>query len=437
MRTVAFLLLSFCCLSVMSAAESRLDFWPAWRGPLQSGVAPKANLPTEWSEKKNVRWKLALPGKGHSTPIIWGDLVFVTAAVPFGEKREEVYSKVEGAHDNFPVSREHRFVVLAVNRRTGKVEWETELKREFPHEGGHYTASLASNSPVTDGRHIYVFMGSRGLFCLDFKGEIVWFKDMGRMETRHAYGEGSSPALHGEVLVVNWDHQKQSRLMAFNTRIGKKIWEVKRDEMTSWSSPLIVEHAGKMQVVVSATGAVRGYDLQNGSVIWECKGLSRNVVASPVAGDGMVFAANSYDWQAMLAIKLDGAKGDVTDTEQVVWKLNRLTPYVPSPLYDDGALIFLRHNQNILSFINAETGDNIDGPYRLGGIREVFASPIAAAAHVYVADRSGNTLVLKRDKSLDFLGVNRLEDKFSASPAAAGKELYLRGEKFLYCIAED
>lgn len=437
MRTVAFLFVLLGFVSVMNAAESRLDFWPAWRGPLQSGVAPNAELPTEWSEKKNLRWKLDLPGKGHSTPIVWGNLVFVTAAVPVGKEREPVYSKVEGAHDNFPVSQVHRFVVLAVNRKTGKVAWEAELKREFPHEGGHYTGSLASNSPVTDGLHIYVFMGSRGLFCLNFAGEIVWQKDMGRMETRHAHGEGSSPALHGETLVVNWDHQKQSRLMAFNTRIGKKLWEVKRDEMTSWSSPLIVEHAGKMQVVVSATGAVRGYDLKDGSVIWECKGLSRNVVASPVAGEGMVFAANSYDWQAMLAIELAGAKGDVTDTEQVVWKLNRLTPYVPSPLYDDGALIFLRHNQNILSFIDAKTGENIDGPYRLGGIREVFASPIAADGHVYVADRSGNTLVLRRGKALDFLGVNRLEDKFSASPAAAGGELYLRGEKFLYCIAED
>ena len=280
-------------------------------------------------------------------------------------------------------------------------------------------------------------MGSRGLYCLDLKGKIVWQKDLGRMETRHAHGEGSSPALHGDTLVVNWDHQKQSRLMAFNTRIGKKIWEVQRDEMTSWSTPLIVEHGGKVQVVVSATGAVRGYDLKDGSVIWECRGLSRNVVASPVTENGVVFAANSYDWQAMLAIRLDGAKGDVTETDQVIWKLNRLTPYVPSPLLHDGTLIFLRHNQNILSMLDTKTGGNINGPYRLGGIREVFASPIAAGGHVYVADRSGNTIVMKQGKkSLDFVCVNRLEDKFNASPAAVGKELYLRGERFLYCIAE-
>jgi len=436
MKLLRSLVLIACCCVAGSAADFSSN-WHQWRGPLATGLGPNATPPESWSEEKNVRWKSKLPGLGHATPIVWNDRVFVLSAVPFGPKREPVYTKVEGAHDNFPVTQKHRFIIQALSRKDGKTVWQKTLWEGYPHEGGHYTGSLVSNSPITDGKKLYVFLGSRGLYALDLDGEIVWQKDLGQMETRHAHGEGSSPALHGETLVINWDHQKQSYLLAFNTRIGKQLWNVKRNEMTSWSTPLIVEHESQPQVIVSATGAVRGYNLKNGKVIWECKGLSRNVVATPVAAKGMVFAANSYDWQAMLAIRLQGAKGDITESTNVVWKLNRLTPYVPSPLLFDNTLFFLRHNQNILSVVDPATGENIDGPYRLGGIREVFASPVAADGRIYIVDRSGNTIVFGyENRKLNFRIVNHLDDKFSASPALAGKELYLRGEKHLYCLAE-
>lgn len=431
------LLVLFVWISAHAAADPD-QHWHQWRGPLATGVSPTAKPPESWSEKTNVRWKKRLPGLGHSTPIIWGDRIFITSAVPFGPKRAPIYSRVEGAHDNFPVTQKHRFVVQSLARKDGRTIWEKTLWTGYPHEGGHFTGSLVSNSPITDGKQLYVFLGSRGLYALNFSGETIWRQNLGVMETRHAHGEGSSPALHGETLVINWDHQKQSHLMAFNTRIGKQLWKVKRDEMTSWSTPLIVEHEGKAQIVVSATGAIRGYDLKTGRVIWECKGLSRNVVASPVAAGGMVFAANSYDWQAMLAIDLRGAKGDITDSTNVVWKLSRLTPYVPSPLLYENTLFFLRHNQNILSQVDPKTGDNIAGPFRLGGIREVFASPVAADGRIYIADRSGNTIVFGyENRKLSFRSVNHLDDKFSASPALVGNELYLRGEKHLYCLAAD
>lgn len=435
-QLLLFLLLG--CLVTSMKGDTAEAYWPQWRGPSSNGTAPQADPPVRWSETENICWKIKLPGMGHSTPIIWADRIFLLAAIPFGEKREPVYTKVEGRHDNNPVNQKYRFVVMAISRKDGELIWQVTVREEYPHEGGHYTGSLVSNSPVTDGKHLYAFFGSRGLYCLDFEGNMVWQKDLGRMESRHAHGEGASAALHGEMLVVNWDHQKQSSLMAFNTRIGKQIWSVKRDEMTSWSTPLIVEHEGHPQVVVSATGAVRGYDLKDGSLIWECRGLSRNVVASPVAAEGMVYVANSYDWQALMAIRLDGAKGDITETTNVVWKLDRLTPYVPSPLLVGRTLFFMRHNQNILSMLDARTGKNISGPFRLGGIREVFASPVAAGGRVYITDRSGNTIVFRHhDKGLDFLGVNHLDDHFSASAAVVGKELYLRGEKHLYCIAEN
>jgi len=410
-------------------------YWPQWRGPLGTGGAPLADPPVEWSETQHLRWKLPLPGKGHSTPIVWGELVFVTSAVPVGEPVEPVYNQAPGAHDNLPVSQQHEFAVLAVGRSDGKIRWRRTVTKHFPHEGGHYTGSLASQSPVTDGEHLYASFGSRGLYCLDFTGEVVWEKNLGEMQTRHAHGEGSSPALHGDTIVVNWDHQGDSFIVALDKRTGEQRWKVARDEITSWSTPLVVEHRGRPQVIVSATQRVRSYDLASGKVLWECGGLSRNVVASPVAGEGMVYVGNSYDHQAMLAIRLDGAGGDITGTDQVAWTLNRLTPYVPSPLLYEGTLYFLRHNQGVLSCLNAKTGEPRFGPLRLDGIRTVFASPVAAANRVYVTDRGGVTLVISHGDNPRLLAMNRLDDVFSASPALAGRELYLRGEKSLYCLS--
>ena len=418
------------------AAEA-LRYWPQWRGPLATGVAPQADPPVEWSEGRHVRWKLALPGKGHSTPIIWGDRVFLTAAVPFGDKADPVYDNAPGSHDNLPVTQHHQFAVLAVSRREGKILWTKTVRKEFPHEGGHQTGSLASNSPVTDGERLFAFFGSRGLYCFDLNGEAKWQKDLGKMQTLHGHGEGSSPVVHGGLLIVNWDHEGDSFLYAFDTRTGQERWKVARDDKTSWSTPLVVEHGGKRQVIISATKRVRGYDLGTGRLLWECAGLSRNVVSSPVAGAGMVFAANSYDWQAMLAIRLAGAKGDITDTDHVAWKLNRLTPYVSSPLLYDDTLYFVRHNQNVLSRLEPSTGKPRGEPLRLEGIHDfIFASPVGAAGRVYVSGRDGSTVVLRHGGDNPTLAVNHLEDIFSASPALVERELYLRGERFLYCLAE-
>src|SRR5262245_40953738 len=212
-------LLAIGCLSACSALGGEagacaitpaLNNWPQWRGPLANGVAPHANPPIHWSETNNVRWKIPLPGKGHSSPIVFGDLVFVTAAVPIGEAQKPVYDNAPGTHDNVPVTHRHQFVVLAVQRRDGKVLWIKPVREEFPHEGGHETGSLASNSPVTDGERVYAFFGSRGLYCLDWHGEVKWQKDFGRMQTLHAHGEGSSPVLYRDTLIVCWDHETNS-----------------------------------------------------------------------------------------------------------------------------------------------------------------------------------------------------------------------------------
>ena len=419
------------------ADDSRNQYWPQWRGPLATGVAPQADPPIEWNETKNIRWKVSLPGKGHSTPVVWGDRVFVTTAVPYGDKVEPKSSGRPGAHDNSPVTQHHDFVVLAVNRRDGTIIWQRSVRKALPHEGGHYTASLASSSPVTDGDDVYAFFGSYGLYCLDLDGNVQWSTDLGDMHSKHGHGEGSSPALYGDALVVNWDHEEQSFLVAFDKRTGEARWRVARDEVTSWATPIVVEHNGIPQLIVSGTGRVRSYDLATGGVIWECGGLSANIVASPVAADGMVFAGSSYEKRAMLAIRLDGAGGDLTSTNHVVWTRLTGTPYVPSPLLYGNSLYFLRHYQGILSRVNVTTGTDDGGPFRLGQLRDVYASPVAAANRIYITDRDGTTQVISHTANPEVLGVNQLNDSFSASAALVGRELFLRGERYLYCVAEN
>jgi len=413
------------------------DQWGQWRGPLATGVAPRADPPLTWSEASNVRWKVPVPGLGHSSPIVWGDRVFVTTAVPFGEAEAFDDAHVHsGAHHNLSPNRQQKFIVLAFDRADGTIVWQRTLRTERPHEGTHVTGSWASGSPVTDGEVLIVSFGSRGLYGLDMQGELLWKVSLGEMQTLHGHGEGSSPVLHRDRVFVNWDHQGESFLMALNKRTGKQLWRVARDEDTSWSTPLVVKHDGKYQLIVAATGRVRSYDTRNGKLIWECGGLARNVVASPVAADGMVFVTNSYDRQAMLAIRLAGATGDITGSDAVVWRRSRDTPYVSSPLLHGDALCFLKHNQAFFTCVNPKDGSTLYGPRRLAGIRQVFASPVGAAGRVYIADRDGTTLVLKQGASFEPLATNQLEDSFSASPAAAGNELFLRGEHHLYCLAE-
>lgn len=412
--------------------------WPQWRGPLSTGVAPHATPPVEWSEEKNVRWKTALPGKGHSTPVVWGDRVFVTTAVPFGDAFPAKPSGAKGGHDEVPITHRQKFMVLALDRRSGKIVWERTMREEVPHQGGHVTASLASSSPLTDGERIFASFGSWGLYCLDFKGDLVWKKDFGHLDTLHGHGEGSSPALHGDTLLVNWDHEGDSFLAALDKKTGRELWKTPRERASSWSTPIVVEHQGQAQVIVSGSQRVRGYDLSDGKLLWECAGLSvENVVATPVAADGMVFAGSTYDRPGMLAIKLEGAKGDLTGTAHVAWHHRRGAPYVPSPLLSGDALYFLNHFQGgVITRLHARTGEAKPGAFRLPNLRNIFASPVAAAGRVYVTSREGMTVVLKDGDPLEVLAQNRLEDQFSASPALAGSEIFLRGEKYLYCLAE-
>lgn len=410
--------------------------WPHWRGPNFTGTSETASPPVEWSEDENLRWKTPLPGLGHSSPVVFGDHVFVTTSIPIGENFPPKPDLATGAHDNLLVSSKWQFAVLAFHRKTGEILWQTAVHEAVPKEGGHNTGTLASASPTTDGIHVYAFFGSHGLYCLDVKtGKVRWSEDFGDMQTKHGHGEGCSPVLHGDRIFVNWDHEGLSFIGALDKTTGKKIWRKPRNERTTWTSPIVIEHEGKPQLIAAGTERIRAYDPGDGELIWECGGLSDNVVATPVYESGRLLATSSYDFQSMLAIDLVGASGDLTDSDHIKWTRRKRTPYIPSPLLVNGHVFYLAHYQGVLSRVNLKTGDELTGPFRLGNLRDIYASPVAAKGRIYVVDRSGITLVLSDDPEPQPLAQNQLNDRFSATPALVGRALFLRGESFLYCLS--
>ncbi len=439
--TTLILLITLVALSGVATAKPANDeYWPQWRGPLATGVAPHGDPPTEWGPEKNIAWKVEIPGKGYASPIVWQDTLYLLTAVPADEPIEvpdpPESEDGQGRPRNILPTQTQQFTILAIRREDGGVVWEKVLREEVPHEGTHMTATWASNSPITDGEHIFAYFGSRGLYCLDMDGNLIWQKDFGDMQTRRGFGEGSSPALHGDTLVVNWDHEGDSFIVALDKRTGKELWRRDRDEVTSWSTPLIVEHGDKTHVIVSATGKVRSYDLATGEVLWEVGGMTVNAIPTPVHLDGLVIVMSGFRGNALLAIRLAGAEGDITGTDSIVWSLDRDTPYTPSPLLYDEQLFFLKTNDGILSSYNAKSGEKYFGPVRLEDTPNIYASPVGANGRVYIAGRDGAVVVLEKGPDFKVLAINKLEDGFNASPAIVDNEIYLRGKHHLYRISK-
>jgi outer membrane protein assembly factor BamB len=407
--------------------------WPAMRGPLATGVSSQALPPLAWSETSHIKWKVKIPGAGAASPIIWGNRVFIHTAIP--SKPPTPDAPARGGLTLPPPTDPLQFVIQCLDRPTGKLLWQQVATSQAPHEGTHPDGTFASPSSVTDGQHVWAFFGSRGLYCYDMDGNLQWSHDFGRMKTLMSFGEGASPALFGNALLVNWDHEGDSFIYALNKLTGEILWKQPRDEKTSWATPLVVAHQGQTQVITAATSKVRSYDLASGKLLWECSGLTRNVIPSPVAGDGLVYCMSGYSGFALLAIRL-GATGDLTGTDSIAWRYAKNTPYVPSPLLYNGRLYFFASNSNALTCLNAQTGRPLIDAVKIDGLQEVYASPVAADGRVYLVSRNGATVVAKAADTLEILATNKLSESFEASPALAGTDLFLRGKEYLYCISE-
>lgn len=419
-------LAAVCAVAALRAEteQNPMENWPQWRGPHASGVAPSANPPATWSESENVRWKVEIPGRGSASPIVWGDRVYLTTAV------SATGATAEGVM--------HRFVVMALDRATGKVVWEQVAREEAPHEGTHReNGTYASASPVTDGEVLVANFESRGMYAYDLDGNLLWETDLGDKRMRNTFGEGTTPALHGDTIVHVWDQQGgQSFIVALDRMTGKEKWRRNRDEIDTWATPLVVEVNGRAQVLAPAMERMYSYDLETGDIVWEGEGLTMNVIPSPVVFDNLAILMSGYRGNDLKAVDLTKARGDITGTDAIVWSYERDTPYVPSPLLYDGLLYVLKSNNGILTVFDARTGKVHYGPQRIEQVPNVFASPVGAAGRVYIPGREGDTVVLRHGTTFEVLGVNSLDDGFDASPAVAGNEIYLRGYRYLYCISE-
>ncbi len=404
-------------LSAETAAEIPGSRWAHWRGPLGTGEAPAATPPVEFGAEKNVRWKVELPGNGSSSAVVWNDRVFATTGVPLADGRT------------------WSFRVFCFDRASGKQLWQQTAVEAVPHEGTHQTNTFASASPCTDGEHVYASFGSRGLFCYTLDGELVWSRDFGDMTIRRGFGEGSSPTLVDDLVLMPWDHEGPSMLYAVNKLTGETVWETPRDEPTCWATPLVAaSNKGDRQVVMNGQTAARGYDLETGKELWRCGGQTERPCASAVAEGGVAYVMSGFRGAFAGAFDLDG-RGDLAGSKAVLWSLDRDTPDVASPLLLDGKLYFYKEKTGLLTCVEAASGNVVYATKRIPGVGRTYASPMAANGHIYLTDRSGAITVITAGADPQIVATNDMGEGVDATPAADGADLFIRGERHLFCVS--
>ena len=415
------------------------DGWPRWRGPNNDGIA-RGDAPLTWSDTEHIKWKAEIPGHGNSSPVIWGDKIFLTTAVPTGVAAPASEAAPQpGRRGGFGSSgpqAEQKFMLLCLDRKSGKLLWERVARVATPHQGSHpQYGSFASNSPVTDGKHVIAFFGSRGVYCYDLDGNKIWEKDFGvQLKMYNGFGEGSWPALEGNTLLLLFDHEGDSFLVALDKSTGRELWRTPRPEgNTNWSGPVVIPYAGRKQVIVSASKKVHAYDFETGKPIWEVAGLGQNTIPAPVSDGSMVWVMSGYRNPNLLAIKL-GREGDLTGTDAVVWQNQRGNSYTPSPVLADGKLYVLT-DSGMLSCFDAKTGTPFYQQQRLPKPYNFKSSPVAANGKLYLASEEGDVIVVKMGEKYEVLATNTLENQmFIGTPAIIDGEIYLRGQNTLFCI---
>ncbi|MEN6426974.1 MAG: PQQ-binding-like beta-propeller repeat protein [Phycisphaerales bacterium] len=444
-RTIRRLTISLLTLTILTGqarSDSAQDHWPTWRGPLGSGVSPTGNPPLLWSETQNIRWKAPVPGKGTSSPVVWGDRIFFLTAIE--TDREGTPEPSQPSEPNKPApfhggkapKNVYEFDVVCLDLATGRTLWQKTACETVPHEGHHPDHGFASYSPVTDGTCVWASFGSRGVHCYDLNGEHKWSRDLGRMKTKMMFGEGSSPALAGNALIVVMDHEGESAIYALDKDTGRTLWRTVRDEDTAWATPAVAVVEGKMQVVVSATNRIRSYDVATGEMIWQCGGQTQNVIPSPIVSGDLVFCTSGFRGSELQAIEL-GHTGDLTGTSAVRWQVSKATPYVPSPILYGDNLYVCSMNRAAISCYHAQTGRLNFVEERLEGVKDIYASPVGAAGRIYFVGRKGVTEVIRNADTLEVLATNKLDDEFDASPAIVGDRILVKGKRHLYCIGDE
>jgi outer membrane protein assembly factor BamB len=416
--------------------------WPQWRGPDGQGVSNETGLPTEWSAVNNVKWKTEISGRGHSSPIVWGKKIFLTTAldgeaIP-GRTAGVTHKMSDGSTfvhpDAVGANLKHTFKVVCLDRDTGKILWERVAYEGPVQDSRHKKASFASSTPATDGKYVFAFFGTEGLYAYDFQGKEVWKQNLGTLGTA-SVGYGVSPILYGNLVIMQCDESgMNSFIVAFDKKTGKEAWRVARKVDVTWSTPVLVKTAKGTELVAGAAEAIIAYDPATGKELWRHKGLESNAVPSPVVSNDLVVLTSGYPNKIALALKA-GGNGDVTGTSQLAWSYNKGTAYVPSPiLYGD--YVYLMTDRGLLTCLDAKTGKMEYEGQRVPKPTTFLASPVAYEGKILLTSEDGETFILKAGPKHEVLGSNSVGEPVYASPAIANGNLFIRGEKHLFAIGK-
>jgi outer membrane protein assembly factor BamB len=430
------------------SAQDRADRWPSFRGPSASGIGDGVRLPDSWNVKdgRNLRWTVELPGLAHSSPIVWGDRVFVTTAISSRAAatfKPGLYGEGTASEDRSV----HRWVVMALDRRTGAIVWQQTAYEGVPREKRHIKATYANATPATDGRRVVAFFGSQGLYGFDLSGRLLWKKDLGVLNTgaydlpEYEWGTASSPIIYNDRVIVQCDTQGESFVLAANADTGETMWRTVRTELPSWGTPTVypAQDGRRAELVTNASNFIRGYDPDTGVERWRLGGSSKITAPTPVfTRDIIVVASGRAPERPVFAIK-PGASGDITlrpnqsSNSHVLWSRPGRGSYMPTPLIYDGVLYVLA-NQGLLDAYELGTGEEIYRqriPHQGSGFS---ASPVAAGGRIYLSSEDGDIFVIRAGREFEILGRHSMGEPLMATPALAGDTMYVRGERHLFAI---
>ena len=429
------------CLTTMAQAQN----WPAFRGPQTSGVADGQALPTTWDAAKstNVLWKTPIPGLGHSSPVVWGDRVFITTAISsatntaYNPKNDDVKPADDSAV--------HQWRIYCLNKRTGKVIWSQTAYSGVPKAKRHLKATQANSTPVTDGRFVVAAFGSEGLYCYDLNGKLLWKQDLGVLNPGYvgqpdlAWGYASSPTIYKDLAIVQCDLHHDSFIAAFNLKDGKRVWFTPRDELPAWSTPVIYEGKARTELITSGSKYYRGYDPLTGKELWRLADNCQVKVPSPVIAHDLFYLSGGNPRGREFYVVRPNASGDISlssgqdSNASVAWRKMRGSPYTPTPLvYGDH--LYICNDNGVLTVYNAKTGEQVY-TQRIGTTGSTFsASPIAANGNIYLASEDGEVFVIKAGPVYHLLATNKMGEALMATPAVSDGIMLIRGQQHLFAV---
>jgi outer membrane protein assembly factor BamB len=432
-----------CLLSAGFAAASVAPLaalnWPQWRGPAGQGVSDETALPQAWTPATRIGWKTAIPGRGHSAPVVWGNRLFLTTAI----EGDVVPGHTAPAHmdggkpflhpDSVGVERRNTLKVIALDVATGNVLWDQTAYDGPMFDNRHTRSSYASPTPVTDGERVYVSFGPEGVYAYDLQGARRWKTDVGRIKTL-GLGVGASPILYRHLLILQCDENsgEDSFIVALNKATGKEVWRTKRDVQVSWSTPVLVETDARTELVANGSEWIIGYDPATGKELWRTTGVRSNAIHTPLVGEGLVIATAGFPERRVIAIK-PGGSGDISTTDRIVWTYDKGTAYVVSPILYRG-LVYLLNDRGVMTALDARTGKVVYEGGRIPKPATFMGSPVAFGGYVLLTSEDGETFFIRAGPSHEVVRTNSVDEPVYSTLALANGRIYIRGERHLFAI---